>query len=916
MVRSSFRTVRRAVVAFSIVASGVGVSGLSTMVAASDGTLDADFGNNGYYKESNVITENGDGYRFEATAMAVQTNGALVLAGRAYVDGESAELGVARLTAAGALDTAFAGNGFVRVEVPDNYDSSSDVAVDVVEILADGSILVAGRSGLSQSPYGFELTFAAKFGSDGALATSWGNQSTPNGFTIVTAPAIQWNDWAAYTSTSSEFVLMTAAGRNASDGLRTSAVSAFSTATGQPVALGSRSSTTSVALPDLRPAGLWRAARVHMLAGDQLLVIRTDGENPSALGVSKIDLSGSTDPSSSEVADVSLPSSIEVYGVTGVSKIVSVDDGVLVAAGDRDDDAAEPISILKFTSDGTFAGTGLNSAFGTNGVLATAALERVGGNGISLIVDDGKYVFEGRTASDFWVYRLSADGTLDTSFASDGKAEVSSSCIVDTSVGMSAVNSSGDYVFAGTNYNNELRVLVLGTGGDAATGCTATAPYTPPPPTPNLDPMPTLAVGQSNGALVACIEMGESVADFLVVSVSPVDFSPGPSTTMFPDTVRQFLLAEPAGGLDAFPRAQIWDGEDFAVVIDSETYSGMTDPDLTEQRDFVVGDEYRVRLFGAEHDGSYNSSDRVADGNAEPVTFTFGASDVDCGVEVPASSDSDTDSDSPSTSVPGSSSDSASQSSSLVTSSNAEQVAAGAGTAKLLVNGELVEVDVVQAPEELRRSVAGARSFAQVRALQALASDMVAAVQAVLGEGVTLPITVTNTDTGATISGLVSDPVSGDPLPVPVEDVLLIVNENLALMVGGADGAGDPANIAFDGVLEFGEGGYVAVLAYGLTPGAAGEVVVMSTPRLLDTFTVGSDGGVAAQAEIPSDLEAGEHTVVVAIEGQSASLGFRVLPEGVLPATGGESTPVPFAVLVLAAGGLAMLLVTRRRSMV
>jgi LPXTG-motif cell wall-anchored protein len=253
------------------------------------------------------------------------------------------------------------------------------------------------------------------------------------------------------------------------------------------------------------------------------------------------------------------------------------------------------------------------------------------------------------------------------------------------------------------------------------------------------------------------------------------------------------------------------------------------------------------------------------------------------------------------------------QAPSLVTSANQEQLSSSAGTAKILVNGELVEVELVQAPEELRRTAAGARTFAQVRALQALAVDMVATVQAVLGEGVTLPITVTNTSTGATITGLVSDPVTGEALAVPVEDVLLIVNQSIALMVGGADGANNPANIAFDGVLEFGEGGYVAVLAYGLTPGAAGEVVVMSTPRLLDTFAVGADGGVAVQAQIPTDLEAGDHTVVVAIDGQSASLGFRVLSPGILPSTGSES-PVSYAVLVLALGAFAALMVTRRRN--
>ena len=135
-------------------------------------------------------------------------------------------------------------------------------------------------------------------------------------------------------------------------------------------------------------------------------------------------------------------------------------------------------------------------------------------------------------------------------------------------------------------------------------------------------------------------------------------------------------------------------------------------------------------------------------------------------------------------------------------------------------------------------------------------------------------------------------------------------------MVGGADGEGDPANIAFDGVLEFGEGGCVSILASGLAPGVNGEVVVMSTPLLLDTFEVGADGAVAAQAQIPNTLESGDHTVVVTVGDQAASLGFRVLPAGTLPSTGQDSTPFPVAVLVLAVGGLAMLMVTRRRSVV
>jgi len=295
-------------------------------------------------------------------------------------------------------------------------------------------------------------------------------------------------------------------------------------------------------------------------------------------------------------------------------------------------------------------------------------------------------------------------------------------------------------------------------------------------------------------------------------------------------------------------------------------------------------------------------------GDVQPIGVTLAA---ESGSDSSSGSGSSSDSgSSSSTTVPA---ETSSDSPSLVTSANQELLTASLGSAKIVINGELVAVDLVQAPEGLRRSYGPARTFAEVQALQDLADQMIAAVQDVIGTDATLPISVTKTDTGATISGLVTDPVSGESLAVPVEDVLLILNESLAIMVGGADGEGDPANIAFDGVLEFGEGGYVAVLAYGLTPGAAGEIVVMSTPELIDTFAVDADGGVLTQAQIPSDLAAGEHTVVVAVDGQSASLGFRVLPQGTLPVTGSDSSTTAVLLVLVAVGSLIVLLASRRR---
>jgi LPXTG-motif cell wall-anchored protein len=250
---------------------------------------------------------------------------------------------------------------------------------------------------------------------------------------------------------------------------------------------------------------------------------------------------------------------------------------------------------------------------------------------------------------------------------------------------------------------------------------------------------------------------------------------------------------------------------------------------------------------------------------------------------------------------------------SLVNATNQEVLTAPAGTGVLIVDGQPVTVQIIQAGEDLRRSIGGARTAEQVTAIREVGAAMLAQLRAILGEDATLPVSIRNVPTGAVVIGLVTDPVTGEAIEVPVEDVAFISGGGIALMVGGADGAGDPANIAFDGVLEFGQGGYVSILASGLAPGADGEVVVMSTPLLLDTFEVGADGAVAAQTQIPSTLAAGDHTVVVTVGDQAASLGFRVLPAGTLPSTGQESTPMPWAILVLATGAFAALTVARRR---
>jgi hypothetical protein len=250
----------------------------------------------------------------------------------------------------------------------------------------------------------------------------------------------------------------------------------------------------------------------------------------------------------------------------------------------------------------------------------------------------------------------------------------------------------------------------------------------------------------------------------------------------------------------------------------------------------------------------------------------------------------------------------------LISELRQEQLTAPAGEAKLLVGGELVSASITQASDDLRESSPSERTPEQVSELQNLAASMVAQMQSSMG-GATPSVSVRNTATGALIFGLMNDPVTGQPIGVPVESVVVATGGGLVLMAAGLDGQ-RPARIGLDGTLEIPEGGFVSVVAGGLDPGANGEVVVMSTPRVIGEFVVSSSGMVSEMAALPSDLATGNHTVVVTVGNEAASLGFRVVGKSgvqTLPSTGLEDIALIMWSFALLSSGVALLAIDRRR---
>jgi len=129
----------------------------------SDGSLDTDFGTDGV-----VITDLGDRHG-EACAVAIQSDGKILVAGYAETDTLSTELDyqvdfiLLRYDSNGSLDTDFGTSGYVATTFGDNWHRAFSIAIQT-----DGRIVVAGEA---DSQFA-----AARYNTDGSLDTGFGSE--------------------------------------------------------------------------------------------------------------------------------------------------------------------------------------------------------------------------------------------------------------------------------------------------------------------------------------------------------------------------------------------------------------------------------------------------------------------------------------------------------------------------------------------------------------------------------------------------------------------------------------------------------------------------------------------------------------------------------------------------------------------
>src|SRR5262249_4506077 len=129
-----------------------------------DGSLDTSFGAGGVASTSLVTT---------ASAVAIQADGKIVVAGNYYSSPGVAQFALARLTATGALDGSFgaAGNGAVVTPIfqGDLWDTAYDMALQ-----SDGKIVVVGARTPSAGAGNTGDFLLVRYTPGGALDTSFG----------------------------------------------------------------------------------------------------------------------------------------------------------------------------------------------------------------------------------------------------------------------------------------------------------------------------------------------------------------------------------------------------------------------------------------------------------------------------------------------------------------------------------------------------------------------------------------------------------------------------------------------------------------------------------------------------------------------------------------------------------------------
>jgi uncharacterized delta-60 repeat protein len=390
--------------------------GVGAHPAQASGSLDLSFGSDG-----KVITVFGTSNE-SANSIAIQSNGKIVVAGSSS-NGTNNEFTVTRYNTDGSLDSSFDSDGKVTTTIGSNADAFSVAIQSDGKIVLAGNAIIGGRDEIAVARYNTDGSLDSSFDSDGKVTTTIGEAD------YATSVAIQSDG------------KIVVAGSSATGGDSNFALIRFNTD-------GSLDSSFDPAVTPIGSAND-EAYSVAIQSNGKIVVAGySDNGAQRVFAVARYNTDGSLDSSFNSDGKVTT-----AIGSDDLAKSVAIQsDGKIVVAGSSSNGSDNDFALIRYNTDGS-----LDSSFASDGkVITVFGSSGEFANSVAL-QSDGKIVVAGSSDNGaqrvFAVARYSADGSLDSSFDSDGK--------VTTAIG------SGDFAFS-VAIQSDGKIVVVGSSNNGS----------------------------------------------------------------------------------------------------------------------------------------------------------------------------------------------------------------------------------------------------------------------------------------------------------------------------------------------------------------------------------------------------------------------------------------------------------------
>jgi uncharacterized delta-60 repeat protein len=387
-----------------------------------DGSLDTTFGTGG-----KVMTQVGSGDDY-CNAMAIQPDGKIILAGYT-INGTDYDYALARYNIDGTLDTGFGTLG----RVISNFGSYGDV-IYAIALQPDGKILVAGKTVNINSKF-----VVIRYLSDGSLDASFGNF----GNTVTTIGTNSSFATSIVLQPDGKIIL---AGRSVVGSYYDFALARYTSDGSLDQSFG----TAGVLTTAIGPQDDYGYAVA--LQDDGKIIVSGYAYNgtDADFAVVRYNDNGSLDTSFD--TDGKLTTDFNATRDIIYSMAIQ-DDGKIVVAGTSGIFPSVDFAVVRYNPNGS-----LDTGFGTNGKVVTLFGPRDDLAFSIAIQNDNKILVAGYSAlnassnTDYAIARYNTDGTLDTSFDTDGKV-LTHIGTLNNRIYSVALQSDGKIVAAGSSYN-------------------------------------------------------------------------------------------------------------------------------------------------------------------------------------------------------------------------------------------------------------------------------------------------------------------------------------------------------------------------------------------------------------------------------------------------------------------------------